>query len=123
VTDWADPKLHVERDSYEGRDPREVDTVDSKELMALTGATYRQIDYWCSQGYIQAVGGGSPGSGNRRRFSKSVVAKVKLVVRVSNAFSRGNSPLGAIFEHYEDESVDLGHGIHLTWDLVEVEER
>lgn len=118
---WAEPTTRVHRDQYEGRSGADEVTVDSKELVELTGATYRQIDYWCSQGYIVPVGDGNPGSGRRRRFNRSVVDRVKLVVRIATAFSRANSPLGAIFENYDEESIDLGNGIHLTWDIIEIE--
>jgi len=106
---------------YEGRELGEGNTVDSKELMALTGATYRQIDYWCRQGYIQPVGDGTPGSGHRRRFNTTIIDKVKLITRISQAFERPNSPLKHIVDHYDEGVYDLGDGIHLTWDVIEIE--
>jgi hypothetical protein len=105
----------------EGRNPADQDTVSSKELEALTGATYRQIDYWCREGIIHAIGNDTPGSGSRRRFSKSIIDKVKLVVRISNAFDRKNSPMQYIVEHYEDGQFDMGEGVYLTWDVIEIE--
>ncbi len=104
-----------------GTELSEQDTVSSKELCELTGATYRQIDYWCRQGYIHAAHSDTPGSGNKRRFSKSNIDRVKLVVKISKAFSRENTPLGYILEHYEDGEFDLGEGVYLTWDIVEIE--
>jgi MerR HTH family regulatory protein len=44
----------------------------SGEVSTLTGATYRQIDYWASRGMLgprQGKGDGRPGSGWRRGFS------------------------------------------------------
>lgn len=106
---------------FEGTELSEQDTISSKELCKLTGATYRQIDYWCSRGYIHPAHGGTPGSGNKRRFSKAHIDRVKLVVKISKAFSRENSPLGYILEHYEDGEFDMGEGVYLTWDTVEIE--
>jgi hypothetical protein len=105
----------------EGRDPADQDTITSKELAALTGATYRQIDYWCSQGHIHPVEDDRPGSGAHRRFDPSLVDKVKLIVKISKAFNRDNSPLGYLVEHYEDGEFDMGDGVYLTWDTVEIE--
>lgn len=107
--------------SIEGRSPSEGDTISSKELEELTGATYRQIDYWCTQGYISPVGEDNPGSGKKRYFNRDVVKKVKLVLKISNAFSRSNSPLGYIFNHYDDGEFDMGDGVYLTWDVIEIE--
>lgn len=107
--------------AMEGRGLGQQDTIDSKELCELTDATYRQLDYWCSQGIISPVEDGNPGSGNRRRFSKNLIDRVKLVVKISSAFSRGNSPLRHIMEHYEDGEFDMGEGVYLTWDVIEIE--
>jgi hypothetical protein len=44
----------------------------SGEVSTLTGATYRQIDYWASRGMLgprQVKASGRPGSGWRRGFS------------------------------------------------------
>lgn len=111
----------LDKPVMEGRGTEEQDTISSTELMALTGATYRQIDYWCSRGYIHPVGEDTPGSGKHRRFDKSLVDKVKLVVKISNAFDRQNSPMKYIVEHYEDGEFDMGDGVYLTWDVIEIE--
>lgn len=110
-----------DRPAIEGRGPGSQDTIDSKELVMLTGATYRQIDYWCRQGIIFPVGEGTPGSGNRRQFDKSLIDRIKLVVKISAAFSRDNSPMKYILEHYEDGEFNMGDGVYLTWDVIEIE--
>jgi hypothetical protein len=107
--------------ALEGRSPTEQETISSTELITLTGATYRQIDYWCQQGYIHPIGNDTPGSGKHRRFNPTVVNKVKLIVKISKAFDRGNSPLGRIAECYEDGEFNMGDGVYLTWDVVEIE--
>lgn len=95
--------------------------VTSRELCSLTDATYRQIDYWCRQGILEPAGKGTPGTGNRRMFNASLVDKVRLLVKISKAFERENSPLKRVAEHYEDGVIDLGAGIYLTWDVIEIE--
>lgn len=110
-----------DRPAIEGRGLGEQDTIDSKELVELTGATYRQIDYWCRQGFIFAVGENTPGSGKYRRFNKNIIERVRLVVKISNAFSRGNSPLRSIFDNYEYGEYNMGSGVYLTWDVIEIE--
>jgi hypothetical protein len=39
----------------------------SVDLMRLAGLTYRQVDHWCSQGYLRPPEP-SPGSGAQRLF-------------------------------------------------------
>lgn len=107
--------------ALEGRNPSEFETISSVELQELTGASYRQIDYWCRQGYIQPVGDGTPGTGQRRRFDPAIVRKVKLITKISKAFERPNSPLGQIADRYEDGEFDMGDGVYLTWDVIEIE--
>lgn len=107
--------------AIEGRSPHEQDTINSVELCKLTGATYRQIDYWCSLKYISPVENNNPGSGKPRRFNKTSVDKIKLLVKISKAFARENSPLQKVVDHYEEGMVDMGDGIFLTWDVIELE--
>jgi hypothetical protein len=69
------------------------------EVTELTGATYRQLDYWCSQGLF-----GEDlmllGSGMKRRFDRTTLFHVAVVVRVAQALEsltqskfRGSVPL------------------------------
>jgi hypothetical protein len=98
------------------------DIISSPELVELSGASYRQIDYWCSQGILPVIDGkNTPGSGGRRHFHKGIVDKVKLLVKISKAFSRDNSPLQYIMDHYDEGEFDLGDGVYLTWDVIEIE--
>lgn len=100
---------------------RSENIISSVELIELTGATYRQLDYWCREGIIHTTHKDMPGSGNKRYFNKDIVDRVKLIVRISQAFSRTNTPMRQIFDRYREGFIDLGDGIHLTWDVVEIE--
>lgn len=57
-------------------------TYTSMQVLAMTGCTYRQLDWWCRQGHIP----GQPeviGSGNRRSFTSAQVKRVKLLAKAS----------------------------------------
>lgn len=57
-------------------------TYTSLEVVALTGATYRQLDWWCRTGRIP----GQEmviGSGHRRQFTTRQVARVTKLVEAS----------------------------------------
>ena len=58
----------------------ETETYSTVEVCRMTGATYRQLDYWCRTGRIhgQPVGRGT-GSGNRRRWTPEQVAEARLI--------------------------------------------
>lgn len=49
------------------------------EVCRLTGATYRQVDYWCRVGLIRPGLCDARGSGTRRRFTEDDVAALKAV--------------------------------------------
>lgn len=99
----------------------EIEVISTKELMALTGATMRQIDYWCTKDVISPLKDNNPGTGNPRQFNKDLVDKVRLIVKISKAFSRLNSPLKRVIENYDYGFIELGDGITLSWDWVEHE--
>lgn len=47
---------------------------------ALTGATYRQVDYWCRTRRITPSVSDTTGSGCRRRFSFDDLVRLRVVV-------------------------------------------
>ena len=57
-------------------------TIGSVELCQLTGASYRQIDYWCRSGYIDCEPG--RGSGTQRSFRPAEVVQALVLSRVAN---------------------------------------
>lgn len=92
----------------------------TKELAKMTGATYRQIDYWCRVGLIKPIGKSNPGSGRRRLFDDDTVRKINLLVAVSHAFG-GTTRLPQLEKIVSAEAagkVYLGEGLTLSWDWV-----
>ncbi len=92
-------------------------TLDVRNLMKRTGATHRQIDYWCHMGVISPVGPNCPGSGRVRKFDREVVDRVILLVKVSKAFNYrlNTDQLKQIYDAYDDGFIDLGDGLKLRW--------
>ncbi len=90
--------------------------ISTMALARKTGATYRQIDYWCCNGVISPVGENRPGSGIIRKFDKEIIDRVMLLVRLSKAFHYLNiHELKRIFEAYDQGFVEFGDGIILSW--------
>lgn len=93
-----------------------MNTIRASELRRRTGATYRQIDHWCSVHIISPVGDHCPGSGFPREFTVDTIAKVRFLVQVSKAFDfNKRSILKQLSDRFEEGYADLGDGIRLTW--------
>ncbi len=92
-------------------------TIDTKELVIRTGATIRQLDFWCSRNVISPLGATHPGSGYIREFDELIVDRVRLLVIVSNAFGNRLSvkTLKKIYEHFDEGFVEIAAGIVLRW--------
>ena len=56
-------------------------TVTSAGLREATGLTYRQIDYWCREGWLPTLTEEGAGSGYARLFDERLVPAVRLAVR------------------------------------------
>lgn len=54
-------------------------TYSTTELADLTGATFRQIDYWAHRGLIRDVTGAA-GAGNHRRWTRTDVERIRRVM-------------------------------------------
>ena len=48
----------------------------SQMAARAAGVTYRQLDYWCRQGYLPASTVEASGSGTRRRFTRQQVWQI-----------------------------------------------
>ncbi len=91
--------------------------ISTKELLAQTGATGRQIDWWIDNGYISCEPRRNATSGVGRYFNEETVEIVSVLVRISHAINgRKGSLYKAIAECYQDGFVDLGGGVSITWD-------
>ena len=65
----------------------------------MTGATYRQVDYWARQGMIPGQSPGSAtGSGHARAWSGDQVRRVRLLLVASRL---ANTPMMEIVEMLE----------------------
>lgn len=60
-------------------DRSERDWATSAELVAETGITYRQLDYWTRTKLLKPIGRATPGSGYQRRFSDAQVARARVL--------------------------------------------
>ena len=60
--------------------PTGPDCHSAREVCALTGVSYRQLDYWCRRGYAAASIGDGWGSGSARRFNDADLARVRELV-------------------------------------------
>lgn len=81
-------------------------TYSTTEVCRLTGATYRQLDYWARTGRIPGQPSGSViGSGNRRRWTQADVDEVRLWLEASALLSGG---LRGMVERLRKEPVTAG---------------
>lgn len=95
-----------------------MDLISGPELAKRSGASYRQIDYWCRNGVISPVGDTHPGSGHPRRFKESDVKRVKVLADISNVFGyKGirSDNLIKIYRNYNRGQVTLGRGLTISW--------
>lgn len=63
-----------------GRHPAIVenpDWISSAQLMAITGITERQLNYWVKKGIIDPEGGGGEGRGRPRKWSRGDVEIIR----------------------------------------------
>lgn len=90
--------------------------ITAKELVSQTGATYRQIDHWSKGGILPFTETGV-GSGYKRLFEEEIVDKVKLLVRVSEAFDGSIKArmLKWIYEAFDERQIELDTGVFLRW--------
>ncbi len=54
----------------------------SSQVCVLTGATYRQLDYWVRTGILRPEFVEAHGSGTQRRFAPEQVRLVRLIIRL-----------------------------------------
>jgi MerR HTH family regulatory protein len=67
---------HVPRSQHVPQGP-----YSSYDVTKITGCSYRNLDFWCSQGWIE---GQTPqGSGTRRRFTEKQIWRVKELRQAS----------------------------------------
>jgi hypothetical protein len=103
--------------------------IGSGELMRHVDLSYRQIDYWCSQGAIVPSGSPcNPGYGHRRQWSIRDVQRLQAIARfqrLAKAFAR-DVPTDVLHEIWcglaDNDTVTIGgNGATLTIELAPVE--
>jgi len=60
-----------------------MDTLSSTSICRLSGASYRQLDYWTRTGVVVPSTAEAHGSGTQRRWSVDQVRVLTLLVRLS----------------------------------------
>ncbi len=60
-----------------------VDLVTTKDVQAISGATFKQLDYWCRRGWIPDMPT-EIGTGNRRVWTQEAVDVAKFLVSASS---------------------------------------
>lgn len=96
------------------------------EVTSRAGITYRQLDYWTDQGYLQASEA-HPGSGNGRTWEPREVVVAIVMARLTGAAVKAMEAAAiARLVAMGADSVRLAKGIRLSvtdadalWDLAE----
>jgi DNA-binding transcriptional MerR regulator len=65
-----------------------VTSYSSQQVCAMTGVTYRQLDYWTRTGLVHPSLCEARGSGSRRRWTDEDVAQVRKI-RIASDLSAG----------------------------------
>jgi DNA-binding transcriptional MerR regulator len=61
-----------------------VNVYQTGEVLAMTGLTMRQLDYWTREMFILPETGGT-GSGDPRLWTASEVARIKIILHLGDA--------------------------------------
>ena len=76
--------------------------------------SYRQLDHWTRQGYLEAYGVSEPGSGNKREYSRAQADKARLMqCMISVGFEVSFAEKVASFAIVGEYKLHVGHGITL----------
>jgi hypothetical protein len=78
---------------------------DLDTVLRRTGATYRQLDHWCTRKYIRP---GNPGTGTSREWPESEIKVAQLMVRMTAA---GIPPRLAVRIARAGGNLEIGPGI------------
>lgn len=64
----------------------------TQEIVARTGLTFRQVDYWTRQGYLRTVDSQVDGTGRPREFQST---ELQIALRMRDLVECGFSPSAA----------------------------
>jgi DNA-binding transcriptional MerR regulator len=83
--------------------------VNSSTLATRARITYRQLDFWCSRGWLRPANGSNPGYGQSRDFTNSEAAVAATMGRLVAAGLP--VPLAAELARAECWPVEIAPGI------------
>jgi DNA-binding transcriptional MerR regulator len=91
--------------------------VKAKDLQRYAAISYRQIDHWCTKGWLVPIGRQSqnPGSGKDREFSQEQADKARLMsclVSLGFATERAEK-IAHLTVHKDAKRLYIGHGVTL----------
>jgi hypothetical protein len=81
---------------------------DLDRVLQRTGATYRQLDWWCRQGYLSP---GTPGIGAVRDWPESEIRVAAAMVRLTAV---GIPPRLAVEVARAGGSLEAGPGVYIS---------
>lgn len=98
--------------------------ISTVEAARKTGVSYRQLDYWVTHGVFGDDVSRNPGSGNPRMFPADLMPHLATLGAISRSLAYGNANanqvttafMRQVVENFDTGYIDLGEGIHLTWD-------
>lgn len=91
-------------------------SISSTELVNQTGASFRQIDYWCKKKIISPLGEHNPGSGVRRAWDPAVIQRIRVMVKVSDVIHNiETETLKDVYDNYHRGYFEFENGIKLVW--------
>lgn len=82
--------------------------ISSADLIKRCDITYRQLDYWIREGYVEPLGEPTPGSGNRREFSESEAAFVGTLSQLAKTGMRIEIAAGLALDLWVNGTAHLG---------------
>ena len=88
----------------------DVDRLTPAEVCQRTGATYRQLDYWCRRGWLNPgrVGYSVNGSGSPRDWTPGEIRRARIMARLVRA---GLNP--AVAAEVASGDAEIGPGIRV----------
>lgn len=100
---------HGDAEAGPARTTRGIDA-----LLTMTGLTYRQLDWWTTQGYLQPSTPAGVGSGNARDWPDDELRIAALMGRLTKAGVTACVAARLARELTHHGRADLGDGLQLT---------
>jgi DNA-binding transcriptional MerR regulator len=86
----------------------------AQDLCRYSDISYRQLDYWTTQGYLKTYAASNPGSGREREYPYDQAKKARLMkCLIELGFEVHLSNKIATFAAIGEYNLFLGHGVTL----------